>query len=119
MKKRNFNLFFHDILESINKIEKYTQDIDFENFIDNTMVIDAVTRNFEIMGEAVKYLPADIRNKFPEIPFKKIAGMRDKIIHGYFGINYKYVWTAIKDDLPILKPQIETALRLLEKFDNE
>lgn len=117
MKKRDYKLFFYDILESINRIEKYTKNLNFENFISDEMVVDAITRNFEVMGEAVKYLPDDIRNKFPEIPFKKIAGMRDKIIHNYFGINYKNVWAVIKDDLPKLKPQIETALKLLEKID--
>jgi len=119
MKKRDYKLFLHDILDSVNKIFKYTQDMSYEDFINDEKTIDAITRNFEIMGEAVKYLPANIRNKFPEIPFKKIAGMRDKIIHDYFGIDYDYIWITIKDDLPILKPQIEKALRLLEKFDNE
>lgn len=116
MKNRDYKLFLYDILNSINKILKYTQDMSYEKFIDDEKTIDAVTRNFEIMGEAVKYLPANIRNKFPEIPFKKIAGMRDKIIHNYFGIDYEYVWATIKEDLPILKLQIETALKLVEKY---
>jgi len=119
MKKRDFKLFFHDILDSLNKIFKYTQNMSYEDFIDDDKTIDAIIRNIEIMGEAVKYLPADVRDEFPEIPFKKIAGMRDKIIHGYFGINYDDVWATIQSDLPKLKPQIETALKLLEKIDNE
>lgn len=119
MKKRNVKLFFYDILDSINKIEKYTNNLDFEAFINNEMVLDAVVRNFEIMGEATKYLPVEIREKFQEIPFKFIAGMRDKIIHDYFGLNYELIWTTIKEDLPVLQPQIEAALKELDKEAEE
>ena len=92
--------FLKDIENSLLKIFKYTNDIDFDKFMTNDMLKDAIERNFEIIGEAVKKLPSEFREKYPHIPFKQVAGMRDKLIHDYFGIDYQIIWKTIKDKLP-------------------
>ena len=79
------------------------------------MVKDAVERNFEIIGEAVKNLSEDFRNKYPNIPFKQIAGMRDKLIHDYFGVDYEIVWKTIKDKLPQFNTDIINLINNLKK----
>ncbi len=106
MKKKNPLLFLEDIENSILKIFKYTADIDFKDFVSNDMIKDAVERNFEIIGEAVKNLPENFRNKYPDIPFRQIAGMRDKLIHDYFGVDYEIIWKTIKDKLPEFNKKI-------------
>lgn len=100
MSKKNPLFFLEDIKNSLNKIFKYTEDIDYNQFINNDMIKDAVERNFEIIGEAVKNLPEDFKAKYPNIPFRQIAGMRDKLIHDYFGVDYEIIWKTIKDKLP-------------------
>ena len=72
---------------------------------------DAVERNFEIIGEAVKNLPEDFRNKYPDIPFRQIAGMRDKLIHDYFGVDYEIIWKTITDKLPQFAKDIELLIK--------
>ena len=89
-----------DIKNSLNKIFKYTDNITFDIFINDDKTKDAVERNFEIIGEAAKNLTDDFRNKYSHIPFKKIAGMRDKLIHDYFGVDYEIIWKTIKEILP-------------------
>lgn len=99
--KRNNNIFFlNDIKNSLEKIFKYTDFLSYEEFVKDDKTKDAVERNFEIIGEAVKNLTDDFRNSYPEIPFRQIAGMRDKLIHDYFGVDYQIVWKTIKDRLP-------------------
>ena len=107
MKNKEPIFFLQDIKISVTKIFKYTANIDYQEFVSNDMVKDAVERNFEIIGEAVKNLPEDFRNKYPNIPFKQIAGMRDKLIHDYFGVDYEIVWKTIKDKLPQFSEDIE------------
>ena len=100
MKKRSFRLYLKDILEAIEKINNYTKNLSFEEFSQNTMIVDAVIRNFEIIGEATKHIPEEIRKSYPEIPWKEMAGMRDKMIHEYFGVDLEIVWKTIKIHLP-------------------
>jgi len=88
---RSYNLYLKDISESIQKIMGYTQEIDYEEFIENSMVFDAVVRNFEIIGEAARNIPADIKSKFPQIPWADMVGMRNILVHGYFGVDYSIV----------------------------
>ena len=114
MSKRDVRLFLYDILECIEKIERYTRDLRFDEFVRNDLVVDAVIRNLEIIGEAVKNIPEDIRSKYPDIPWRQIVGFRNIVIHHYFGVDLSIVWTVIKRHLKELKPKIETILRELE-----
>jgi len=113
--KRDLLLFIEDISDRINLIEKSTNNLSQKNFSSNQDIIDATIRRLEIIGEAVKNVPNSFREKYPEIEWKKIAGFRDVIIHGYFGINYERVWSIIKDDLPTLKLQIQKVRDDLER----
>ncbi|MEM4215609.1 MAG: DUF86 domain-containing protein [Candidatus Anstonellales archaeon] len=99
-----------DILKAIDNIENYTHGIDYRSFESNQEKIDAVLRNFEIIGEAVKNLPNEIKRKQKEIEWKSISGMRDIIVHEYFGVDLEIVWKAIKEDLPGFKKKIKRIL---------
>jgi len=103
-----------NILEAIAKIESYTGEMSYDEFIKDGKTRDAVIRNLEIVGEAVKNIPDDIKENYPDIPWKAIAGMRDKLIHSYFGVSISIVWETIKNDLPSLKRQIECMLKEFE-----
>ncbi len=105
-KKRNIDLFFADIFDAINSIKEYTQDIGYEEFLRDKKTRDAVVRNLEIIGEAVKNIPDDIKEKYPEVNWKEMAGMRDKLIHEYFGVSNVIVWETIKNDVPMFESQI-------------
>ncbi|MFH1387450.1 MAG: DUF86 domain-containing protein [bacterium] len=108
--KRDYSIYLQDILESISAIEEYVKDFSVARFQDNRQVQDAVIRRLEIIGEAVKNLDDDFRNNYPQIPWKQIAGMRDVLIHEYFGVNSLRVWEAIQKDLPPLKQNILTII---------
>ena len=111
MPKRDWKILFEDILESIDKIKLYTKDIDFEKFISNPMIIDAVVRNIEIIGEASSKIPEEIKNNFSQIPWIKLKGIRNRIVHDYFGVDVNIIWEIIEKDLVELKKQIELALK--------
>ena len=106
MKQKGEIFFLKDILNSLNKIFKYTENMTYEDFIKDDKTKDAVERNFEIIGEAVKHLSEDFRNQYSHIPFRQVAGMRDKLIHDYFGVDYEIVWKTIITKLPQFKSDI-------------
>lgn len=99
-------IYLGDILDRIERIESYTQE-GKDRFYQSLLIQDAVIRCFEVIGEAVKQLSPEIRKKYPEITWRKIAGFRDILIHSYTGINVDEVWGVIKDNLPKLKQQIQ------------
>lgn len=109
---RDFKIFLKDIIEAISRIETYTKDFSFEDFCGNKLVQDGVVRNLEIIGEAIKHVPEEIRNKYPDLEWKKIAGLRDILIHAYFGIDHDIVWDVVTNKIPELKEQV---LRILSK----
>jgi len=104
--KRDACLFIEDIIESIGAIEEYSRGINKEKLESSRLKQNATIREIEIIGEAVKNIPEYIKNKYKEIEWRKIAGMRDIIIHGYFRVDLNAVWNVIKKDLPILKKQM-------------
>ena len=107
---REYRLFLKDIITSIEKIKSYTENRDINT---DPMALDAVIRNLEIMGEAVKKIPDDIKAKFPEIQWRKIAGLRDILIHDYFGIDIEVVVDIIENKIPVLERQIRELLNNL------
>ncbi len=110
MSKRNNEDFLSDILEAIKRIFIYSDDVEYDDFLTDFKTQDAIVRNIEIIGEAVKNLSNDFRDQHTTIPWKNLAGMRDKLIHNYSGVNFDIVWEVIKKDLPKLVKQIEKIL---------
>ena len=102
MSKRQPSLLIEDIIESGNKILTYTSTLSFNDFIADSKTVDAVVRNFEIIGEAANRLPEEFREKYPEIDWHRIRGFRNRIIHDYFGIDYAIVWKIKETFLPEL-----------------
>ena len=115
--KRTQKLYLNDILEAIEKIEKYTKGLNFEDFSKNTMITDAVVRNFEIIGEAAKQIPPEIKKKQDQIPWKEMAGMRDKLSHDYSGVNIEILWKTAKKRVPTLKHLIAELLRTADEIE--
>ena len=114
--KRGYKLFVRDILDAIDKIEQFVGDISYQEFIQDDKTSTAVVKKIEIIGEAIKNIPPDIRAKYSNIPWRDIVGMRNKISHGYFGIDYEIVWAVIKQKLPVLKAQVT---QMLKEFEEE
>lgn len=104
---RDYRLYLDDIGDSIRKIKEYTVNASYNEFINDAKTIDAVIRNLEIIGEAVKKLPDQIKTKHPDVDWKAIAGMRDIITHQYFGVDYSEIWKAIEEDIPVLESKIK------------
>jgi uncharacterized protein with HEPN domain len=103
-------VYLSNIIDSIDRILDYTADISQKEFNENNMIQDAVVRNFEIIGEATKNISSDLRSDNNHIPWKNMAGMRDKLIHNYMGVDLEAVWKTIEDILPSLRKDISELL---------
>ena len=117
--KRDYILFIEDILTCIEKIERYTSNVSFEDFSGNDMAVDAVIRNFEIIGEAVKKIPEEIKRRYADVEWKEAAGFRDVLIHDYFGIDLEAVWDTLRNNIPPFKKQIVNVLKSEKASEEE
>ena len=104
--KRDIGLFIDDILESIQNIRDFTENINKEKFLKDKLRQSAISRELEIIGEAVKNIPEEIRKKYPRLPWKEIAGFRDVLSHSYFGVSIEKIWNVVENDLTELEKQI-------------
>lgn len=111
MSKRGDKEFLCDMKEAIDRINNYIGVMEYEKFLQDTKTQDAVVRNLEIIGEAVKNLSDDLKEAYGDIEWKEVARIRDKIIHYYFGIKWDIVWSVVRDKLPKLKEKIEKILK--------
>ena len=110
MSKRDNLLLLNDMLQSALKIKRYTKDLDFESFLSDDKTMDAVVRNFEIIGEAANRIDSDFQDNNPEIEWKRIRGFRNRIVHEYFGIDYEIIWEIIDTYLDELIDWLETLI---------
>lgn len=110
MSKRDWKILFNDIITAIQKIEKYTDNLTYENFIANELVKDAVVRNIEIIGEASNQIPDDFKAQHGNIPWNKLRGIRNRIVHDYFGVDHDIIWEIISNELNVLKADLNQIL---------
>ncbi|MBK9478916.1 MAG: DUF86 domain-containing protein [Bacteroidetes bacterium] len=106
MSKRDAKLLLSDILDAVQKIKKYTVGLNYNSFIADTKTLDAVIRNFEIIGEAANRLPFEFKEKYVTVDWFQIIGFRNRIVHDYMGVDYKIVWTIIEKDIDKLSQEI-------------
>ena len=115
--KRHPETFIEHILECLELIEEYTQGITKEDFINSVQLQDAVIRRIEIIGEAVKNLPVETKINYPDIPWKEIAGMRDVLIHGYFGVDLELTWNVVEKEVQKLKESMNRVKKDLQDME--
>jgi uncharacterized protein with HEPN domain len=113
---REFLDFVEDILDAMNKAEILLAEVSYSQFETDFRINFAVVRALEIIGEAAKRLPEDLRRRYPDIPWKGMAGMRDRNIHGYDNVDHQIVWEVVKRDIPQIRPKLE---RILIEYDGE
>lgn len=108
---RDYRLFLEDILECCQRILEYSTDFNFERFQTDRMAYDAILRNLEIIGEAAKNIPPELRARYPRVDWRGIAGLRDVMAHGYYGLQDETIWDIIQNEVPPLAEQIQQILQ--------
>jgi len=116
---RDMTLYIKDILDAMNSIENFIVGMDFQAFKKDDKTSSAVIRKLEIIGEASEKVPEKIRTQSNQIPWKEMAGMRDRLIHFYFGVNLRLVWNAITEEIPKAKPHLQKILSQLTEQNSE
>lgn len=114
---RNVLLYMRDIMDNMRDVEEFIQGMSYEQFAVDKRTVNAVLRSIEVIGEATKNVPDDVRAGYPQIPWKEMAGMRDKVIHFYFGVDKEIIWLVAKDRIPALQPLIESIVRDLKAWE--
>ena len=104
---RDYKLFIKDIIDAMTSIEEFVESMTLDELKEDEKTSSAVIRKFEVIGEAAKYISDEVKEKHKEVPWKSMAGMRDRLIHTYFGIDYDLVWSAIKTEIPKVKPKLK------------
>ena len=107
---REIRLYLEDIRDCAQKDQRYALGVSFETFVSNEEKRDAIVRNLELIGEAAKHVPGDVRADYPEVHWRQIAGLRDVLIHSYFGLELETLWDVVRREVPVLLDQIEQIL---------
>ena len=113
--KRTSLDYIADIIACFEETQEFTKGLDFDAFTGDRKTVNAVVRSLEVMGEASKHIPVEVRERYPEIPWKRMSGMRDKLIHEYSGVDLETVWGVVKEELPPLKPFFDRLKKDMEK----
>ena len=109
--KRDFFDYIDDIIQSAEDAEMFIEDLDYSAFSKDKKTINAVIRSLEVMGEAAKKIPARVKKQFPDIPWKEMSGIRNKLIHEYFGVDLEIIWNVLKEELPAILPLLKDMKR--------
>ena len=110
MSERSTSLYLADMLDAIDRVYEYTSKLKYSSFSENDMVVDAVLRNLEVLGEAARYVPQETRDKYPGIPWTSLVGLRNIVIHHYHGVDLENIWQIARKDLPPLRKILKKAL---------
>lgn len=102
-------------MESLEKIERYTAGLTFERFAQDDRTVDAVVRNLEVIGEAARQIPSEVRERYPEVPWRRVIGLRNVVVHEYFAVDVEIVWTVVRQSLPELKEALRRMMAELEE----
>jgi len=114
--KKDDTVYLRHIIDAFLQIERYTNDVTYEEFLSNSLLQDAVIRQLEVMGEAARNLSADLQNGYPAIPWRQMISLRNRMIHAYFNVNLQIIWEIIQGDIPNLKKDM---MRVLENLNQK
>lgn len=113
--KKDYHLYIDDMVNSSENILEYTKGFNFDKFVKDKKTVDAVIRNLEIIGEASKHVPENLKERYRGIPWRAISGMRNKVIHEYFGVDYNIIWKTVTEKIPGLLKELKKILEETEK----